>query len=689
MILQNQHSRTLKITFVVFSLISSLHASAYKWVNNFVQASEVGMRITEPAKYDTTIYVGLTGNNSNPGTAELPKKTIRVALNSAMVLLNKGLSTKIVIKSGDYQESVTEKKWNSNNAITRSKLLCIEGEGIVTISPAKGQEFVFCFERKDAVILRNITFDGKYANATYTTSLMGEKLSHGLVFGYPQFNVLIDRNRDWLVENCTFKNSTSVGASFHHFEWSTFRNIIARENKSTGINFAIRNCLLEGFTIEHNNLDNTAAFSNGGLSWIGVRSVIRNSTFHNNNGSGFRMDHCSKNVVLENCMMSNNTEGGAMFETAIGPHLIKHCKFENNKNGLIIATAYDFVVDSCDFINNTVSAVQFGPMKRDDPAKCNANDNWYCTAGQYDREPAYKYFTKGDYWADGWGNDDGISGNLRIELCNNTMQTNVAKSKFMEFDLWAYYQPNAGLLENMLKSEYSGIGNKYFCSTSTKAFDIRLGHNGTWMFSTQGDLKAWQLRCHSDSDAVWANANSTINCSPVTIIPNILRNNEKLNADKIEVTSGTKLILSTQNLGGGRWNWEGPDGFKSTENEISVSPEKSSEYKVTFTNYCGSTSTLSYAITLGNINSSILLTDNENQAIKVIPNPANESIMLILPENHFEKMIQIFDNTGKLVFSKNVTDKSVQIDVSKFTSGLYFINTAISGKVYRNKLLKR
>lgn len=79
--------------------------------------------------------------------------------------------------------------------------------------------------------------------------------------------------------------------------------------------------------------------------------------------------------------------------------------------------------------------------------------------------------------------------------------------------------------------------------------------------------------------------------------------------------------------------------------------------------------------------------DIQNQLFRMYPNPASESVHLILDREYADYTIQIYDNTGKLIVSHNTSGSQPIIDVSLLTTGIYFIQIEMEGKVFVEKLL--
>ncbi|MCD4683583.1 MAG: T9SS type A sorting domain-containing protein, partial [Bacteroidales bacterium] len=104
------------------------------------------------------------------------------------------------------------------------------------------------------------------------------------------------------------------------------------------------------------------------------------------------------------------------------------------------------------------------------------------------------------------------------------------------------------------------------------------------------------------------------------------------------------------------------------------------EYYVTAVYYFGESdpSNLTYALFYG--------TDEWNlQACQIFPNPSNDVINI--EAGYPIDRIQIFDIRGRHLLSKTINQKKIQIDVSRFESGIYFISLEIEEKTILRKIV--
>ncbi|MCB8964809.1 MAG: Ig-like domain-containing protein [Bacteroidales bacterium] len=77
---------------------------------------------------------------------------------------------------------------------------------------------------------------------------------------------------------------------------------------------------------------------------------------------------------------------------------------------------------------------------------------------------------------------------------------------------------------------------------------------------------------------------------------------------------------------------------------------------------------------------------NGNNTAIIYPNPANESIVITLPDGVNSAIVSIVDINGKCVYNSTF-DTQKPIDISKYTKGLYFVKLISKGKFFVSKLI--
>ncbi len=77
----------------------------------------------------------------------------------------------------------------------------------------------------------------------------------------------------------------------------------------------------------------------------------------------------------------------------------------------------------------------------------------------------------------------------------------------------------------------------------------------------------------------------------------------------------------------------------------------------------------------------------ENQSINVYPNPVDERLFVDIKGWEGQKIIRLFDLTGRTILMKTVSEDKLEIDVSILPKGLYLLD--VSDGVVRKQRKKR
>ncbi len=80
-----------------------------------------------------------------------------------------------------------------------------------------------------------------------------------------------------------------------------------------------------------------------------------------------------------------------------------------------------------------------------------------------------------------------------------------------------------------------------------------------------------------------------------------------------------------------------------------------------------------------------------NSNLKIYPNPASDFLRLDLPEDFQDKdvVIRVFNLNGQKLLEKESTNNPVDLDISSFLQGLYFVEVSSNTKVITKKWIKR
>jgi allantoicase len=84
----------------------------------------------------------------------------------------------------------------------------------------------------------------------------------------------------------------------------------------------------------------------------------------------------------------------------------------------------------------------------------------------------------------------------------------------------------------------------------------------------------------------------------------------------------------------------------------------------------------------------------DGNSVKAFPNPTTDFITVSVETTNSslkDCSIALFDIQGKLCMNKKLNDKSIQLDLSRFTSGTYFLKVSDQGKnmLQNFKILKK
>ncbi|MGM0497113.1 MAG: VPS10 domain-containing protein [Bacteroidota bacterium] len=85
--------------------------------------------------------------------------------------------------------------------------------------------------------------------------------------------------------------------------------------------------------------------------------------------------------------------------------------------------------------------------------------------------------------------------------------------------------------------------------------------------------------------------------------------------------------------------------------------------------------------------SSNIYDEEKENSFSIYPNPANESIELVIPSSEDAVRLEIVDMSGKTVLEKSVSDRQILIDIKDWNSGAYIVRLHIGDEVLEEKLM--
>jgi len=81
--------------------------------------------------------------------------------------------------------------------------------------------------------------------------------------------------------------------------------------------------------------------------------------------------------------------------------------------------------------------------------------------------------------------------------------------------------------------------------------------------------------------------------------------------------------------------------------------------------------------------------DNSESQIQIIPNPAKDEFLLVLPHGDFENChLEIFRIDGQFVRNIRVTNRETKVDISSFSRGVYILKIEMDDVVFTKRLVK-
>lgn len=139
--------------------------------------------------------------------------------------------------------------------------------------------------------------------------------------------------------------------------------------------------------------------------------------------------------------------------------------------------------------------------------------------------------------------------------------------------------------------------------------------------------------------------------------------------------------FTNASTGSGSYLWDFGDGNTSTQTNPSHIYGAAGTYWVvlTQTNSCG-TDVDSLEVTV-DVNTGI---ENNNVVARVFPNPANNNVTISSATEMLR--VDLFDATGKLMYSEASNSKSTTVNVAQYASGLYYIRITTADGVTNKPL---
>ena len=78
---------------------------------------------------------------------------------------------------------------------------------------------------------------------------------------------------------------------------------------------------------------------------------------------------------------------------------------------------------------------------------------------------------------------------------------------------------------------------------------------------------------------------------------------------------------------------------------------------------------------------------NQNNELKIYPNPANEKVIIEL-ENLIGQHLKIVNAIGQVVYDAEIKNKKIEIDLSDLANGIYTVQVQTAKGIVLKKLVK-
>ncbi len=154
------------------------------------------------------------------------------------------------------------------------------------------------------------------------------------------------------------------------------------------------------------------------------------------------------------------------------------------------------------------------------------------------------------------------------------------------------------------------------------------------------------------------------------------------------VDEGTALTLFASTITGAEYNWTGPNGFTSTEQNPTVSEEASTAMAGTYevsvmVNGCESPMGTVF-VEVNEVNSVNAI--SRDSGVHIYPNPTAERIWIELPGIEF-RQVQIINALGAVVLKEDLHHSRSQINVGGFAPGIYYVVLLGEGRKVEEKMV--
>lgn len=253
--------------------------------------------------------------------------------------------------------------------------------------------------------------------------------------------------------------------------------------------------------------------------------------------------------------------------------------------------------------------------------------------------------------------------------CKDTLYTTITVNKAPRPSISFDYTCYGGLFTISDSRNPSGVGNSYARDSGGHYIPcnktIPVTCNGCfWIVPVGGP----QVR-----------VTNSLGCSAITNWVGAIFNSNPpiytITATQSPIGPGQSSTLSASSnypVSNYKWYKTGNSMLLGTDSVFTITYPDTGKYKVRIKNTNGAGGCIiNKFITVSGSNSIRIEDDVYNDELVVYPNPASNSISI----SGYDYPVEIMDSHGRTIYSQHLTDQVSTIDISKFSSGIYFVRT--------------
>ena len=411
-------------------------------------------------------------------------------------------------------------------------------------------------------------------------------------------------------------------------------------NQTSGGSFKVRNCVFE---------ENYAVGYGGGLYVFNSNPIIENSTFRNNKaftGGGLYLWY--SDAIIDNCQIENNVADN--FPTTGSSSLTA---------GGIYIGSYSSPIISNNSINNNMAVHEGGAFVNDSNYEVLFNNN----------------IVSGNHSTDGGALFLGWQTYCFNNLLFNNTASNYGGAVYMDYDPNRSQFINNTVVQNAAGSQGGGlyitganvdVTNSIFYNNTSPAGAqiIAYNYNGDWApdfryCDIQGGLAA--LATYGNPIVYLDN----LDVDPLFI--DVANNNFGLMSESPLINAGT--INPTIMEG----SWTGANGNMINFPNNDLDGNQRIQDAIDIGAY-------EFGDTLG--------VDTEGITFNIFPNPSNGFFNISSTTNY--DSLSVYDIQGKLLYHHSLNKSELSsVDLSKYPSGMYFIQFSAKSKKYTYKIFNK